>query len=69
MTEEKFLQQLEQGLISIKEEERKDIIRDFREHFVSARAEGKTDEEIIESLGPVALLADELMESYSEPTY
>ncbi|HWL25207.1 MAG TPA: DUF4097 family beta strand repeat-containing protein [Ureibacillus sp.] len=68
MTEEKFLLQLEQGLNSLTNEERKDIIRDFREHFASARAEGKNDEEIIEALGPVGLLTAELLEAYVEPT-
>ncbi|KGR78679.1 DUF4097 family beta strand repeat-containing protein [Ureibacillus manganicus] len=67
MTEEKFYIQLEQGLSSLSEDEKKDIIRDFREHFASARAEGKTDVEIIEALGPVDLLADELLEAYAEP--
>ncbi|MFY3792381.1 DUF4097 family beta strand repeat-containing protein [Ureibacillus sp. MALMAid1270] len=65
MTEEKFLSQLAQGLKSLNEEERQDIIRDFREHFVNARAEGKNDQEIIEALGPTAILAEELVESYS----
>lgn len=68
MTEEIFYNQLEQGLKSLSDEEIADIIRDFREHFASARAEGKTDEEIIESLGPVDLLAEELLEAYAEPT-
>lgn len=68
MTEETFYKQLELGLKRLSEEERKDIIRDFREHFTSARAEGKTDVEIIEALGPVDLLAEELLEAYAEPT-
>lgn len=69
MNEEKFLYQLESELRLLKEEERKDIIRDFREYFLNGRAEGKKDEEIIESLGPVKELAQELLAAYSEEEF
>ena len=69
MTEEKFLEVLEKELILLKEDERKDIIRDFREYFANGLAEGKKEEEIVESFGPVHELAMELLAAYSEEEF
>ncbi|MFL0504863.1 HAAS signaling domain-containing protein [Ureibacillus sp. 179-F W5.1 NHS] len=41
MTEEVFLKKLEAELGLLKEEERKNIIRDFKEYFANGKAEGK----------------------------
>ena len=69
MSEEKFLKELEKELFLLKEDERKDILRDFKEYFANGRAEGKTDEEIVESFGPVHELAMELLAAYSEEEF
>ena len=69
MTEKEFLQKLELSLIRLKKEERLDIIRDFKEYFSNGRAEGKKDEEIIESLGPIEELSKELLSAYSEEEF
>ena len=69
MSEEKFLEELEKELFLLKEDERKDILRDFREYFANGRAEGKSEEEIVESFGPVHELAIELLAAYSEEEF
>ncbi|QCR33050.1 DUF4097 family beta strand repeat-containing protein [Lysinibacillus sp. SGAir0095] len=69
MSEEKFLEVLEKELFLLKEDERKDILRDFREYFANGRAEGKNEEAIVESLGPVDELAMELLAAYSEEEF
>lgn len=58
-----YLVKLEQLLQDIPQEEREEILQDYREHFRLAQAEGKTPEEIAGSLGaPEALAADILAE-------
>ena len=69
MTEENYLRSLEGELQILKEAERNDILRDFREYFASGRAEGKTDESIAESLGTAEELAVELLKAYSEEEF
>lgn len=69
MTEEKYLRSLEGELQILKEAERNDILRDFREYFASGRTEGKTDESIVESLGTAKELAMELLKAYSEEEF
>ena len=69
MSEEKFLEELEKELFLLKEDERKDILRDFREYFANGRAEGKSEEEIVGSFGPVHELALELLAAYSEEEF
>ncbi|OHX51210.1 hypothetical protein BB776_03475 [Planococcus salinarum] len=41
MTEQQFLQQLEQALDRLPAEERNDILQDIREYFANGRADGK----------------------------
>ena len=67
--EKEFLQKLELSIIRLREEERLDIIRDFKEYFSNGRAEGKTDDEIIASLGPLEELSKELLSVYSEEEF
>ncbi|MCM3389674.1 DUF4097 family beta strand repeat-containing protein [Ureibacillus chungkukjangi] len=69
MSEEKFLKELEKELFLLKEDERKDILRDFKEYFANGRAEGKKEEEIVESFGPIHDLAMELLAAYSEEEF
>lgn len=69
MSEEEFLKKLEVELGLLNERERKDIIRDFKEYFANGKAEGKKEEEIIESLGPIQELVDELLSAYSEEEF
>jgi hypothetical protein len=66
MNEERYLQALEKELDCLKQEERQDIIRDFREYFSNGRSEGKKDTAIIDALGTPAHIAEELLKAYGE---
>lgn len=51
MSREEFLKTLELSLKDFTEEERKDILYDYEEHFRIGTESGKTDEELINELG------------------
>lgn len=51
MNREEFLKILELSLKDFTEEERKDILYDYEEHFRIGTESGKTDEELIDELG------------------
>ncbi|MCY9514421.1 DUF4097 family beta strand repeat-containing protein [Paenibacillus apiarius] len=59
-----FLVKLERLLNGIPDSERKEIMSDFETHFAEAREMGKTDDEIVRSLGSVQSIADEIIEQY-----
>lgn len=61
-----YLLELEKELKSLNFKERQDIIRDFRKYFLSGHQEGKTDIEMITSLGTPAYIAMELLKVYTE---
>ncbi|MFC4617621.1 hypothetical protein ACFO4N_02630 [Camelliibacillus cellulosilyticus] len=64
MTKNDFLTELEQLLRKIPEDERRDILYDFEEHFRMAAADGKREEEIVALLGKPKTLAKELTADY-----
>lgn len=64
MTEQQFLQQLEQALERLPAEERNDILQDIREYFANGRADGKSDSEIAAELGSPDAIAQELVDSF-----
>lgn len=64
MTEQQFLQQLEQALERLPAEERNDILQDIREYFANGRADGKSDSDIAEELGSPEAIAKELIDSF-----
>jgi uncharacterized membrane protein len=51
MNKEQFLIQLKRSLSGVPEEEKKEILYDYEEHFRSAMEEGKEEEQITRSLG------------------
>ena len=51
MNKEQFLNQLRRSLSGIPEEEKKDILYDYEEHFRSGLENGQEEEEIVRSLG------------------
>ncbi|MFD1067170.1 DUF1700 domain-containing protein [Oceanobacillus locisalsi] len=55
-----FLEELAVYLQNLSSEEQKEIIQDFEEHFEMGRAEGKSDKEIVHSLGSPQQIAKEL---------
>ncbi|GIO25279.1 DUF1700 domain-containing protein [Oceanobacillus sp. J11TS1] len=62
MNKLRFLEELQHYLkkLSLSSEDREEIIQDFEEHFELGRAEGKTDEEIVRSLGSPQQIAKDL---------
>lgn len=62
MKREQYLKLLEERMNGYDSRFTEDIIESFRTHFIDGEAEGKTDEEIIEHLGSV----DEVMENVRE---
>ena len=56
MNKEQYLNKLKKML---PENESQDILNDFKEHFITGLAEGKTEQEIIESLGDPLEIAKE----------
>ncbi len=59
-----FLQQLNASLKRLSEKERADILKDYEEHFTFGLEEGKSEEEIVASLGSPAQIAKELLADY-----
>ncbi|TFJ92086.1 DUF1700 domain-containing protein [Lentibacillus salicampi] len=64
MHKEQFLKSLENGLKKLSQQEQEDIIQDFQEHFSIGLAEGKTEEQIADSLGSPKQIAKELLANY-----
>ncbi len=64
MNREEFLSRLASALHHIPDEERKDILADFEEHFSLALAEGKNESIIAEELGDPDVIAKELLIDY-----
>lgn len=59
MNKAEFLRTLETSLADFKEEERKDILYDYEEHFRIGEEAGKGDEQLIEELGDPEKIADQ----------
>jgi len=51
MNKDQFLSQLRRSLASLREAERQEILYDYEEHFRMGLADGKSEEEIAQSLG------------------
>ncbi len=64
MNKEQFLRELSNQLRKLPEEERKDILFDYEEHFQFGIEEGKTELEIIKGLGSPKVIAKELLAMY-----
>ncbi|CAM4121308.1 DUF1700 domain-containing protein [Bacillus paramycoides] len=64
MNKEQFLRELSNQLRKLPEEERKDILFDYEEHFQFGVEEGKTESEIIKGLGSPKVIAKELLAMY-----
>lgn len=64
MTKEQFLSKLDASLNKLPSQEKQDILQDFEEHFAMGLAEGKTEEQIAESLGSPQQIAKDLIATY-----
>ena len=61
MTKHEFLAELATALQRIPEGERQDILRDYEEYFTDAAHAGRTDAEVIATLGQPAHIAKQLI--------
>lgn len=64
MNEKQFLHELEDAIKHLSAEERQDVLRDYAEHFTLGREEGKSEEEIADSLGSPKKIAKEILAVY-----
>ncbi|MFC5602321.1 DUF4097 family beta strand repeat-containing protein [Sporosarcina koreensis] len=64
MTENQFINELENALKRLPADERNDILQDIREYFSNGRDDGKTEIEIAASLGSPQKIATELLDAY-----
>ncbi|MFD2210423.1 hypothetical protein ACFSMW_11985 [Virgibacillus halophilus] len=64
MNEEQFLQELGDVIKHLPTEERQDVLSDYAEHFTLGREEGKTEEEIANSLGSPKKIGKEILAVY-----
>ena len=61
MNKQEYLNQLKKHLLQLSAIERDDIIRDVEEHFYEGQQRGKTEEEIIASLGTAEKMAETII--------
>ena len=64
MTKNQFLQELATALKHLTKAERFEVLQDYQEHFDSGLAAGKTESEIINSLGSPRQIATEILADY-----
>ncbi|WP_099156706.1 HAAS signaling domain-containing protein [Virgibacillus ndiopensis] len=64
MTKNQFMKELDLSLKGLSSNERQDILQDFQEHFAIGVEEGKTEEQIADSLGSPKHIAKELLATY-----
>ena len=64
MAKNNFLKELSKLLKKLPEEERIDILQDYEDHFAFGLEEGKTEEEIVKSLGSPSQIAKEILANY-----
>ncbi|MGE6590815.1 DUF1700 domain-containing protein [Bacillus mycoides] len=65
MNKSEFLEQLSSSLRNMPSLEKKDIISEYETHFISAKQDGKCEEEIARKLGNPKTIAKELNVSYA----
>lgn len=70
MKKRKFLNELERKLYILNEEERKDIINEYKDTIEEKMKHGKSEEEAIEDFGSIDLLVEEILKAYKiNPQY
>ncbi len=60
MTQKEYLNQLAEALDALNPQDKDELMADFKEHFDIGLSEGKSEKEIIDSLGPVGELVQSL---------
>ncbi|MCW8966388.1 MAG: DUF1700 domain-containing protein [Candidatus Pacearchaeota archaeon] len=65
MKKKEFLKELEERLIGISKEDKKEILQDYEEHFKVGKKKKRTEEEISKSLGDPKEIAKEIRKELS----
>ncbi|MGB2842315.1 MAG: DUF1700 domain-containing protein [Halobacteriota archaeon] len=65
MNKKEFMKKLDDALTGIPRDEKKEVMRDYEEHFSIGREKGRTEEEIAKSLGDPASIAKSITAEYS----
>lgn len=60
MTKKEYMEQLSKALEILDSNTAVDILEDYEAHFAQAKAEGRSEEEVIRELGPIDELVEEL---------
>lgn len=68
MTKYEFLRIIEEGLKDFPPKELQDILYDYEEHFTNGKADGKTDQQIIEELGDPYTIVNQYRNGYLQKT-
>lgn len=64
MENNKFLKRLDDLLSKVPEQDRREMLYDFEEHFSIGYSNGRTEEEIMEELGDPSIIARDLLAGY-----
>lgn len=64
MTREEYMNKLEEGLAAYDKEFANDILEDYRNHFDEAIADGRSEQAVIDELGPVEELLRDIPEEF-----
>ncbi|ERJ11194.1 HAAS signaling domain-containing protein [Haloplasma contractile] len=64
MNKNEFMNQLNRSLLNIPNEDRKEILFDYQEHFEVGLHEGRTEEDIANSLGNPRMIAKQMKANY-----
>lgn len=65
INKKEFMEKLDMVLTNIPKDEKKEILRDYEDHFEIGLEKGRTEEEIAESLGDPASIAKSITAEYS----
>jgi uncharacterized membrane protein len=65
MNRKEFMEKLDNALTGIPKAEKKEVMRDYEDHFSIGLEKGRTEEEIVKSLGEPASIAKSIRAEYS----
>ena len=60
MNKKEFMQKLKDGLIGLNQNDKREVLLDYEEHFMDGKNQGRTEEEICAALGNPAEIAREI---------
>ncbi len=60
MTKKEFMQKLKDNLIGLNQNDKREVLLDYEEHFMDGKNQGRTEEEICAALGEPKKIADEI---------